>query len=199
MTQTCSAALILALALLGLAVVACRPFETAAAASPTASAALPTGGASAPSAATRATDAHPPATRSTTDAARSSTMAPRSSPVAATGAVVRAPDSVTVDRELIAASARWAPGQLDAHFDKHGRAGPYPTVQAYDAAARETIRVGTAFTYIDRESNAERLGFYDREGNRFTAVTRDGTRITTFFRPDRGVRYVRGLDHSTYR
>jgi hypothetical protein len=72
-------------------------------------------------------------------------------------------------------------------------------VEAYDASARETIRLGFAFTYHDRESNADRLGFYHKESNRFASVTRDGRRITTQFRPDRGEAYVRGLDRSTYR
>jgi hypothetical protein len=107
--------------------------------------------------------------------------------------------AVEVDRERIAREATWAPGQLQEHFQKHGREGSWPTVEAYDASARETIRVGFAFTYLDRESNAERLGFYHRESNRFTSVTRDGRRITTHFRPDRGETYVRGLERSTYR
>jgi pyocin large subunit-like protein len=96
------------------------------------------------------------------------------------------------------ARATWAPRQLTAHFDKHGREGPYRTAQEYDAAARETIKVGTYFTYVDRESDAERIGFYDTGGNRFTGLTRDGNRITTHFRPDRGEAYVRGLERSSY-
>ena len=107
--------------------------------------------------------------------------------------------SVEVDRERIAREATWAPGQLRAHVEKHGKEGPWASEAEYDASARETIRIGTAFTYQDRESNAERLGFYHRDSNRFTAVTRDGRRITTQFRPDRGEAYVRGLDRSTYR
>jgi pyocin large subunit-like protein len=95
--------------------------------------------------------------------------------------------------------ATWAPGQLTAHFDKHGRERPYRTAQEYDAAARETIKGGTYFTYVDRESDAERIGFYDKGGNRFTGLTRDGNRITTHFRPDRGEAYVRGLERSSYR
>src|SRR3712207_3129430 len=87
--------------------------------------------------------------------------------------------SVEVDRERIAREATWAPGQLRAHFEKHGREGPWASESEYDASAREMIRVGTAFTYVDRESNAERLGFYQKESNRFAGVTRDGRRITT--------------------
>jgi pyocin large subunit-like protein len=107
--------------------------------------------------------------------------------------------SATVDREKIAREATWAPGQLHAHFEKHGAEGPWPSESAFDASAREAIRLGTDFTYVDQESNAQRLGFYHRESNRFVGVTRDGRRITTQFRPDRGEAYVRGLDHSTYR
>ena len=74
-----------------------------------------------------------------------------------------------------------------------------PSQQAYDISARETIRVGKPFTYLDRESNARRRGFYDPASNRFTAVTQDGKRITTHFRPDNGERYAHGLTESTYR
>ena len=119
------------------------------------------------------------------------------------GTTVSAPTkpggAVEVDREAIAGHATWSPGQLTAHFQKHGREMPWASESVYDASARETIRTGTAFTYQDRESNAERLGFYHRESNRFVGVTRDGRRITTQFRPDRGEGYVRALERSTYR
>src|SRR5262245_51703370 len=122
---------------------------------------------------------------------------------ATAGQAVSAPTkpggSVEVDRERIAREAAWAPGQLKAHVDKHGREGPWASEAEYDASARETIRIGTSFTYIDRESNAERLGFFQKETNRFSGLTRDGRRITTHFKPDRGEAYVRGLDRSTYR
>ena len=108
-------------------------------------------------------------------------------------------DAPAVDRERLVRDATWAPGQLASHFEKHGREGPWASESVYDASARETITQGTAFTYLDRESNAERIGFYDKAGNRFTAVSRDGRRITTHFRPDRGEVYVRSLSRSTYR
>ncbi len=114
----------------------------------------------------------------------------------AQGKPANAPD---VDRERIVRDATWTPGQLASHFEKHGREGPWASESVYDASARETVQQGTFFTYQDRESNAERLGFYDKAGNRFTAVTRDGRRIATHFRPDRGEAYVRGLSRSTYR
>jgi hypothetical protein len=107
--------------------------------------------------------------------------------------------SVEVDREAIARDATWAPGQLEAHFQKHGREGPWASESVFDASARETIKIGTAFTYRDREANTEHLGFYHRESNRFVGLTRDGRRITTQFRPDRGEAYVRALDRSSYR
>lgn len=104
-----------------------------------------------------------------------------------------------IDRARIAREATWTPGQLRAHFEKHGREGPWASESVYDASARDVVTTGTSFTYVDRESNAERLGFYDRPGNRLTSVTRDGRRITTHFRPDRGESYVRSLNRSTYR
>jgi pyocin large subunit-like protein len=125
------------------------------------------------------------------------TAAPASAPAPAKPAAPSGP--AEVDRERIAREATWTPGQLQAHFEKHGREGPWSSEADFDASARETIRIGTLFTYVDRESNAERLGFYHRESNRFVSVTRDGRRITTQFKPDRGEAYVRGLTRSTYR
>src|SRR5215212_7912669 len=118
---------------------------------------------------------------------------------ASTSAATKPAGPVQVDRERIAREATWAPGQLRAHVEKHGREGPWSSEADFDASARETIRIGTAFSYVDREANVERLGFYHRESNRFAAVTADGRRITTQFKPDRGESYVRGLTRSTYR
>lgn len=114
-------------------------------------------------------------------------------------APARPSGSVEVDRAKIVQDAVWSPGQLQSHFEKHGREGPWASESVYDASARETVEIGTVFTYVDRESNAERLGFFDKGGNRFTSLTRDGRRITTHFRPDRGEAYVRSLTRSTYR
>ncbi len=115
---------------------------------------------------------------------------------AASSAPATSPVSAA-DRERYASDATWAPGQLEAHFQKH-RDG-YQTVQDYDRGARDTIRKGTAFTYLDRESGDRHLGFYDRPSNRFTALTLDGRRVTTHFQPDNGEKYVRDLPESTYR
>ena len=108
-------------------------------------------------------------------------------------------DTSDPERARIVRDATWTPGQLQDHFEKHGDEGPWASESVYDASARETVSIGTRFTYVDRATNAERLGFFDKGGNRFTSVTNDGRRITTHFRPDRGEAYVRGLYRSTYR
>ncbi len=125
--------------------------------------------------------------------------APRASEASAREASGRAPGPGRAEAERVARSATWSPGQLQAHFAKHGREGPYATIEAYDASARETIRVGREFTYLDRTTGARRRGFYDLSTNGFTGVTEDGRRITTYFHPDSGEHYVRGLLESTYR
>jgi pyocin large subunit-like protein len=117
--------------------------------------------------------------------------------LAACAPAAATPIAPQLDAETIAARAVWAPGELEAHYRKHPDG--YRSVDEYDRGARETIRVGRRFDYRDTQSNAPRLGFYDPETNRFTALTADGRRITTHFRPDRGERYVRGLPGSTYR
>jgi hypothetical protein len=107
--------------------------------------------------------------------------------------------SASLERQRWAQTASWAPGQLQEHFSKHGREGPYATIRDYDSAARDTIIAGATFTYVDRESRAPRLGFYHGGTNRFTSLTADGQRITTFFHPDRRDSYVRSLDRSTFK
>jgi hypothetical protein len=115
------------------------------------------------------------------------------------GPAAVAVEGLDAARERMAREATWTPGQLQAHFEKHGREGPYATPQDYDASARETVRIGKSFRYVDRTTNARRQGYYDPPTNRFTAVTSDGRRIATHFKPDNGERYVRSLPQSTYR
>ena len=103
------------------------------------------------------------------------------------------------ERQVWAQNASWAPGQLQEHFAKHGTEGPFVSVADYDQAARDTVLAGTPFTYVDRESRAQRMGFYHARSNGFTSLTTDGQRILTYFHPDRRETYVRGLDRSTYR
>jgi hypothetical protein len=115
------------------------------------------------------------------------------------GAVAISNDITGANRQVWAQNASWAPGQLQEHFRKHGQEGPYGSADEYDRVARDTILHGTAFSYVDRESRAQRLGFYHTETNRFTSLTADGQRITTFFHPERGGSYIRNLDNSTYK
>jgi len=117
--------------------------------------------------------------------------------VAGCSAPPQAPAVSSAEREKYAAEAQWAPGQLEAHFQKHPQG--YGTLEEYDRGARDTILKGTAFTYLDRESGQGHLGFYDGSSGRFTALTLDGRRIATHFRSDQGDRYVRQLPESTYR
>jgi pyocin large subunit-like protein len=114
-------------------------------------------------------------------------------------AVAVSSDAISAERQAWAQNASWAPGQLEEHFRKHGREGPYASAVEYDRAARDTVVNGILFTYVDRESRAQRLGFYHSSTNRFTSLTADGQRITTFFHPERRDSYVRGLDRSTYK
>jgi hypothetical protein len=99
--------------------------------------------------------------------------------------------------DRVATQAVWASGELAEHFDKHPEG--YRSQAEYDRGAREVIRIGRRFEYRDTQSNAPRVGYYDKPSNRFTAMTGDERRITTHFRPDRGESYVRGLPGSTYR
>src|SRR4051794_24661701 len=121
---------VLVLVLLATMLAACgttalSPSAPAGQAVPTAAAARPAG--------------QPPQTASATKPAGPSAPA--------VAAPAKPSSSVEVDREQIAREATWAPGQLQAHVEKHGSEGPWPTEAAFDASARETIRIGTVFTY----------------------------------------------------
>jgi pyocin large subunit-like protein len=81
------------------------------------------------------------------------------------------------------ALAEWrSPEHLARHFrDHHHRLGAR-TIAAYDASARETMELGTYFEYRDLDSGDARIGYYDRETRRFTAMTGDGELILTHYR-----------------
>lgn len=154
-----------------------------------------------PAASATATGVPGPAAAAKPTAAPKPTAAAQAKPTAAAQAPAQTKPSgpADVDRARIVSDAVWTPGQLQDHFQKHGREGPWASASVYDASARETVTMGTLFTYVDGATDAERLGFFDKPGNRFTSVTSDGRRITTHFRPDRGEAYVRNLNRSTYR
>ncbi len=109
----------------------------------------------------------------------------------------QAASSTSAKASQVAQAAVWAPGALDDHYQKHPEG--YGSMQEYDQGARDTIRRGTRFTYVDSQTDAPRVGYYEESTNRFTGMTADERRITTHFKPDRGVTYIRNLDQSTYR
>jgi hypothetical protein len=79
--------------------------------------------------------------------------------------------------------AEWqSVGHLAKHFRNHRRRLGIRTVAAYDASARETIEIGTYLEYRDLDSDDARIGYYDRESRRFTALTSDGATILTHYR-----------------
>ena len=94
----------------------------------------------------------------------------------------------------------WPPGPtLHRHFRDHRPKFPYASVREYANSSIETVTIGISFTYTDDTTRRQRIGYYHRASNRFTAVTGDGRRILTHYPPDRGERYVEELTDSTYR
>jgi pyocin large subunit-like protein len=94
----------------------------------------------------------------------------------------------------------WPSGPtLRQHFRDHGKKLGCASVQEYADSSTETVTIGISFTYTDDTTGRQRIGYYHRASNRFTAVTGDGRRILTHYPPDRGERYVEELTDSTYR
>jgi hypothetical protein len=94
--------------------------------------------------------------------------------------------------------AEWrTPYHLRDHCVRHRRLLRLRSVEAYDASARETIRVGTYFESRDPESGEPRVGYYDAASERLTGLTDDEAEIVTHFLCHE--RYVaRTLPGSTY-
>lgn len=86
--------------------------------------------------------------------------------------------------------ARWN------HYTKHRNLLGVATEQEYDESARETIRRGIRFEYRER-NGLPRVGYFDRERGRLTALEIDENRITTHCAASEV--YVRRLRDSTYR
>ena len=89
--------------------------------------------------------------------------------------VAEAPPARSEAAARIARTATWSPGQLQTHFAKHGREGAYESPAAFDAGARETIRVGKEFGYVDRTTLARRRGNVVQRPQR--ACVDDATRV----------------------
>jgi hypothetical protein len=94
---------------------------------------------------------------------------------------------------------RWANWQKRRqHFRLHTDEVGAGDELEYDESARETIRVGVRFTYTDRATQEQRVGYFDRRTGRLTSLTGNERRIVTHFVPRRGEDYVRGLQDSDY-
>ncbi len=94
---------------------------------------------------------------------------------------------------------KWRDRQaLADHFADHGHELEAITIEDFEASALDTIRVGKQFTYTDRGSGRQHIGYYDRATGRFTGTSSSGRRIFTHFRPSSGEDYVRRLPNQTY-
>ncbi len=101
---------------------------------------------------------------------------------------------------IVSAKARWqSDAKLRAHFRRHGAEVGAADLASYDASARQTIRLGKRFTYVDPATGVPRVGYYDIGRGLFTGLTDDERYITTHFRPADGESYLRALPSSTYR
>ena len=70
------------------------------------------------------------------------------------------------------------------------------TLEEYDASALEVMGVGTYFEFVDSDTGAPRVGYYDRWTERLTVLSDDESTLFSHFRcPER---YVAGLLGSTY-
>lgn len=86
---------------------------------------------------------------------------------------------------------------LERHFGLHGRDVGARTLEAYEASSKDVVERGTLFEYEYGPTGERRLGYYDRDTRRFTAVTEDDRWIKTHFRcPEYYVRDI--LTGSTY-
>jgi hypothetical protein len=92
--------------------------------------------------------------------------------------------------------APWPARSRREHFKKHGAKLGIYSEQEYDRSARETVRVGTPFTF--QQEGKHRVGYYDRTTNRLTVLNEDETRILSHFPPGRGEQYVLDRPGSTY-
>jgi hypothetical protein len=92
--------------------------------------------------------------------------------------------------------AEWAsePHLVD-HYGDHRRQFPGYSIEQYDSSAQETIAIGVEFTYRDRRTGINRIGYFHRESSRMTVLDLNG-RIHSHFRTDE--EYVFGLPRSTY-
>jgi len=81
------------------------------------------------------------------------------------------------------------------HYGRHRGELGTRSVEEYDASAQEAIEIGIRFTYRDRRTQYQWVGYYHRDTARFVGVDTDGY-IVTHHRLDEDDMY--GLTESTY-
>jgi hypothetical protein len=95
-------------------------------------------------------------------------------------------------------SAQWrSQTELYRHFQKHRWKLGVKTASAYDVSARATIRAGKRFEYEDDTTLLRRVGYFEEQTLRFTALTLDEKIILSHYRTD-DRNYPRRRRGSTY-
>jgi pyocin large subunit-like protein len=93
----------------------------------------------------------------------------------------------------------WAKqADLEDHFRDHGHEFGAINLTEYDHSARETIRMGRRFEFVNK-AGFPRVGYYVMQANALTTLSHDERTIVSHFRPTAGAAYVRRLNASTYR
>jgi pyocin large subunit-like protein len=80
---------------------------------------------------------------------------------------------------------RFAPGQLEQHFDKHGGEMGIPTKEAYLRAAQALVRGGPG---IETYQRGDDTLFFKESTDEFAVLSGRGV-IRTYFKPNDGRRY----------
>jgi len=94
-----------------------------------------------------------------------------------------------------AGSISWmSRSEFERHYRKHRQEVGARSREAYFQSARQTIQVGTRFTYAWK--GGTRVGYVHRATRRFTALADDEQSILTHFAASE--RRVRGWRGSTY-
>jgi hypothetical protein len=80
-------------------------------------------------------------------------------------------------------SAQWkSQAELYRHFQKHRWKLRVSTPSDYDASARATIRGGKRYEYEDDSTGLSRVGYFEGQTLRHTALTSDERVILSHFR-----------------
>ncbi len=94
-----------------------------------------------------------------------------------------------------AGSVSWAKrSEFERHYRKHRQEMGARTREAYLGSARQTIRLGTRFTYF--WNGRTHVGYFHRQTRRLTTLMEDEGAILTHYRTSE--RQVRRFPDSTY-